>query len=102
MKYEMTKGKEKSENKEKARGTKRRSDRRRKKRAEKTDRLTQQWGVEGVVLIVAVGTQDTFDLHVWGHERGRGSFRQKLLPRLLAGGAQVAQVQRVGDVNAHI
>lgn len=43
--------------------------------AETTDRLTQQWGVERVVLLVAVGTQDTFDLHIRGHEWGRGHLR---------------------------
>lgn len=44
----------------------------RQKRAETTDRLTQQWGVERVVLLVAMETQDTFNLHIWGHEWGRG------------------------------
>lgn len=100
--YEMKKVKENTEN----RGKKGRGQTavtpRQEERAEKTDRLTQQWGVERVVLLVAVGTQDTFDLHVWGHEWGRGHFRQKLLPWLLAGGAQVAQVQCVGNINAHI
>lgn len=73
-----------------------------RERAEKTDRLTQQWGVQRVVLIVAMGTQDTFNLHIWGHEWGRGHLRQKLFPRLLAGGTQRAQVQSVWNVDAHI
>lgn len=50
----------------------------------RNDRLTQQWGVERVVLLVAMGTQDTFNLHIWCHEWGRGHLWQKLLPWLLA------------------
>lgn len=68
----------------------------------KTDRLTQQWGVERVVLLVAVETQDTFDLHIWGHERGWGHLWQKLLPWLLAGPTECAQIKRVGNINAHV
>lgn len=52
-------------------------------RAEMTDRLTEQWGVEGVVLIVAMVTQDTFNLHIRGHEWRRGNLWKKLLPWLL-------------------
>lgn len=75
----------------------------RKQSAEKeTDRLTQQWGVERVVLLVAVGTQDTFDLHIRGHERGWGHLWQKLLPWLLAGPTERAQIQCVGNVDAHV
>lgn len=62
-------------------------------REKETDRLTQQWGIERVVLVVAVGTQDTFDLHVRGHERGRGHLWKKLLPRLLSGSPELAQIQ---------
>lgn len=46
-----------------------------RKRKSRKDRLTQQWGVQRVVLIVAMGTQDTFNLHIWGHEWGRGHLR---------------------------
>lgn len=67
-----------------------------------TDRLTEQWGVEGVVLIVAMGTQDTFNLHIWGHEWGRGNLWKKLLPRLLASRTQRAQVESVGNIDAHV
>lgn len=67
-----------------------------------TDRLTEQWGVEGVVVIVAMGTQDTFNLHIWGHEWGRGNLWKKLLPWLLPSRTQRTQVQSVGNIDAHV
>lgn len=71
-------------------------------RAEKTDRLTQQWRVQRVVLIVAMETQDTFNLHIWGHEWGRGHLWEKFLPWLLTGGTQRAQIQSVRNVDTHV
>lgn len=76
--------------------------RQRKEGKSRNDRLTQQWGIERVVLLVAMGTQDTFNLHIWGHEWGRGHLWEKLLPWLLAGCTQRAQVQSVGNIDAHV
>lgn len=49
-----------------------------------------------------MGTQDTFNLHIWGHEWGWGNLWKKLLPRLLPSRTQPVQVQSVGNVDAHV
>lgn len=72
------------------------------RKEKETDRLTQQWGIERVVLVVAMGTQDTFDLHVRGHERGRGHLWKKLLPWLRSSPSELAQIQCIRNVNANI
>lgn len=73
-----------------------------RKKEKETDRLTQQWGIERVVLLVVMGTQDTFDLHIRGHKRGRRHLWKKLLPRLLSSPPELTQVQCIRNVNANI
>lgn len=75
---------EKAEKKKRTQGNKGGRMSEREEGKSRNDRLTQQWGVERVVLLVAMGTQDTFNLHIWCHEWGRGHLWQKLLPWLLA------------------
>lgn len=79
-----TEGAEKAEKKKNRRKQRWANESEREEGKSRNDRLTQQWGVERVVLLVAMGTQDTFNLHIWCHEWGRGHLWQKLLPWLLA------------------